>query len=669
MYKIHIVGNPNSGKTTLFNSITKSSEHVGNWHGVTVDKKSKFVKFRDNVYELIDLPGIYSLNAFSMEEQVSVDEVMSSDCNNILYLIDANNFKRSMLLALNLLIHNKNIKILINNYKSFEKNGGSIDLEYLRKILGCEVEIVDAKKVKIKEGFFKFSTPKTAFITTLKNELNYNQELNTYSQTENNANKNIEDKNIHKYKFIQILYKYILKIANNCIKKQNKIYGYSKFDKNLLKLSVFLPLFFITIFFVIYFTFFLVGPIISGIFINLLDLIVQRPIMGILNLATNSQFIIALFKEGMFSACFSVLGFLPQICLMYLFLSMLENSGLITRMAFLLDDFLQKVGLNGKMVYTMLMGFGCSTTATLTAKNMVDKNSQIKASLLTPFMSCSAKLPIYITVALAIFGVNSIWIILGLYLLGVLVAIILAIIFNNTILSSKDAQFVIEFPPLTYPKFFNVWASMKTSCKQFIVKVFGVIFGASVVLWLLNNLNIKFEYIGDCGKSILYSFSSLISWIFKPIGLNNPNIICALLIGLVAKELILSSFAISNKVTNLAMLGTSLVLGSSAVHFNIATGVSFLVFTLLYFPCVSNFGVLLKEIGLKYTLFGVGLQIGIAYLTSYIIYTLLTKGLRCTLIVLVVITIFVICAKIIYKKTKNKKIFCNCINCNNCKNK
>ena len=663
MHKIHIVGNPNSGKTTLFNCITKSSEHVGNWHGVTVDKKSKIITFKSSTYELIDLPGIYSLNAFSLEEQVSIEEINSSDCDNILYLLDANNFKRSMLLALNLLINDKNIKILINNYKSFQKNGGSIDIEYLQKILGCEVEIVDAQKIKVKEDFFKFQTRKTSFIKMLQNQINKNSENNKNNLTDKSSGDN------QKYKNIEILYAYILKIANNCVKKENKIYGYGKFDKKLLKLSVFLPLFILAMFFVIYFTFFLIGPIISDIFLTALNYIIQKPIMAILSRATKSQFVIALFSEGVFGACFSVLGFLPQICLMYLFLSILENSGLITRMAFLLDDFLQKVGLNGKMVYTMLMGFGCSTSATLTAKNMVDKNSQIKASLITPFMSCSAKLPIYTTLALALLGVNSVWLILGLYLLGMVVAIVLAIIFEKTILPTKSTQFVIEFPPLKVPEIFNIWQSMKTSCKQFVVKVFGVIFGASIILWLLNNVNIKFEYVGESGKSILYSFSSIISWMFKPIGLNNPNIICALLIGLVAKELILSSFAISNKVTNLSMLGASLTLVSSAVNFNIASGISFLVFTLLYFPCVSNFGVLLKEVGAKYTLFGVGVQFGLAYITSYIVYSLLAKGLVYTLVGVVVLIVFMLSIKIIYKKIKSKKIFCNCPNCNNCKNK
>ena len=185
MRKVYIVGNPNSGKTTLFNSLTKSSEHTGNWHGVTVEKASKIIKFDSCEYEIVDLPGIYSLNPFSLEEKVSVDEINLSKDDQFLYLVDANNFKRSMLLAINLLMLNKNVKILINNYKKFSKSGCEIDIHYMRRILGCEVEIVDAKKVKITEEFFKFKTEKTAFIRTLINEIN-SQDFDSDS----NENKN-----------------------------------------------------------------------------------------------------------------------------------------------------------------------------------------------------------------------------------------------------------------------------------------------------------------------------------------------------------------------------------------------------------------------------------------------------------------------------------------------
>ena len=654
MDKIYIVGNPNSGKTTLFNSITKSNERVGNWHGVTVDKTSKRIKMGDAEYEIVDLPGIYSLNSFSLEEQVSIDEIASSKDNKILYLMDANNFKRSMLLALDLLTNNKNLKILINNYKGFNKNGGIIDIDYLKKVLGCDIEIVDARHLKPNNEFFDFKTKETAFIKSLKNEIKTEKDTNI---------------NQLKYKKIEILYKYIFKMAKISVKKNDYIYGYGKSDKKFLKTMIYLPTFVIFMLATIYFNFFLIGPILSEVFLNALNIFVKVPVIAIVKGATTSRFVIAFFSEGVFGACFSVLGFLPQICLMNIFLSVLEQSGLISRVAFLFDDVLGKIGLNGKMVYTMLMGFGCSTTATLTAKNMPDKNSQIKAALLTPFMSCSAKLPVYTVIASALFGVKSIWMILGLYLLGVLAGIVLSIVFQKTILHSDNSKFLLEFPPLKRPNIFNIFSSIKTSCFQFIIKVFGVIFCASIILWLLNNINIKFQYVEQSDKSILYSFSSIIAWMFKPIGLNNPNIICSLLVGLVAKELILSSFAISNKVENLSLLGASLVASSSAVNFNIASGVSFLIFMLLYFPCISNFGVLLKGIGVKYTVFGVGLQFILAYAISCFVYSFLTKGLNFVLIALIISLVVLISMKGIYKKIRSKQYCCDCLICNKCKNK
>lgn len=646
MCDIYLVGNPNTGKTTLFNSLTKSEEHVGNWHGVTVSEKCKTISLNDKQYNIYDLPGLYSLNCFSLEEEVSKNLILDND-NKIVYLLDANNFSRNMFLAINLLLINRNIKIVINNYNDFIKRGGQIDIDGLSKVLGCEIEIINAKKIKPTNKFFEFATRKTKFVKSIEQNI---QTLDEYGK-------------------IEVIYKFINILKNKyIIKKVNSIYGFSKFDKRFLKLSFILPLFLMFVLLSIFITFFVIGPIISEFFLNILDVIIAKPVMNIISNSVKSKFIISLFSEGVFGACFSVLGFLPQICLMYLFLSILENSGIISRLAFLLDDLFEKLGLNGKMIYTMLMGFGCSTTATLTANNMPDKNSKIKAGLLTPFMSCSARLPIYTTVAGVLCGINSVWVVFMLYLLGVLVALILAYIFNKTILPSNNTQFVIEFPSLKAPNLSTVFLSMKVSCKQFISKVFGVIFSVSVIIWLLNNVNIKFQYVGVSNKSILYSFSSLISWMFKPIGLNNPNIICALIIGIVAKELILSSFAVSNKITNLSLLSGSLLLTSSAVNFNIATGITFLVFTLLYFPCVSNFGVLLKEIGPKYTMFGVILQLALAYTIAYLTYILLTKGLAYALVIVIAGVIIGVSIYSIYLKIKNKNLTCCfCSNINDCK--
>lgn len=650
MNRILIVGNANSGKTTLFNSITKSNEHVGNWHGVTVDEKSKNIRYMGNEFCIVDLPGIYSLNAFSLEEQISIDNILNTN-DKILYLLDANNFRRGLFLAINLLLKNKNIKILINNYSLFSKNGGRIDVGILAHELGCEVEIIDAKKFKPTGSFFNFQTTPTTPINILQNKLERVEDF--------------EDKDKRELE-IELIYEYIFNLSKNSVKKTNKIYGYEKTDKYLLKNIIFFPLFLFLMFFIIYFTFFLVGPILSDYFLLLIDLVVKKPIMAIIKLGIKSSFVINLFEEGVFGACLAVLSFLPQICLMYLFLSMLENSGVISRMAFLLDDFLERIGLNGKMVYTMLMGFGCSTTATLTTKNMPDKNSKIKASILTPLMSCSAKLPIYTTVALAVCGVRSVWIILGLYLLGILIALLLACVFEKTILSSEKNDFIIEFPSLVFPNLKSVCGAVKDSCKQFVVKVFGIIFSMSVIVWLLTNLNVKLQYVGDSSRSILYSFSSMIAWIFKPLNLANPNIICALLIGLIAKELILSSFAISNKV-GLGELGASLLVVTNPVNFNFNSAVVFLVFTLLYFPCISNFGIMLKQIGTKYTLLSTVLELSLAYCVAWLVNSILTKNISSMLTCVLVAVLVAFAIINLAKKIKNKDLCNDCTNCTRCK--
>ena len=354
------------------------------------------------------------------------------------------------------------------------------------------------------------------------------------------------------------------------------------------------------------------------------------------------------------------------MCLLYIFLSILEDSGVISRMAFMLDDYFSQIGLNGKCVYTLLMGFGCNTSATFTSKNMADKNSHIKTALITPFMSCSAKLPIYTVVATAIFGVKNIWVILGLYLLGIVVALMLAKIYDKTILKSKSDDFLIEFPPLKIPNIKDTLKSSFKTSKQFISKVFGVIFSMSVVIWILSNVGFNFQFC-DTENSILYTISKSIAWIFKPIGLNSPYIICTLIVGLVAKELILSSMLIFNKVSTSSMLMASLVLAQSPINFNVASALSFLVFVLLYSPCVSSIAVLYKEIGKKYATIGILVEFIVAYVISMIVYNVFSGNLINCLISLLFVGIIIFSLLYMCKKFKKKQICTSCVGCDRCK--
>lgn len=633
MQKILIVGNPNTGKSTLFNSMTKSDEHTGNWHGVTVKEKSKIVTFNKEDYEVVDLPGLYSLNAFSFEEEITVKYIFNHPNSNIIYIIDANNIKRNLYLLIQLLNLGVNIKVCINNYEYFQKCGGQIDISSLKKMLNCEVEIINAKKFKLTKSFFKFTKTKN-----INNNLNINE---IYNNVEN--------------------------IYTNSIKyNKNIIYGHSKLDKILLKGYIFIPVFIIFLFLCLFLIFFLIGPVLSDFLSIMLDIFIKSPLSHLLSSLHNSEWVIRIFNEAIFASIITISSFLPQVALLYIFLSILEESGVISRIAFLLDDFFSKIGLNGKCVYTMLMGFGCNTSATFTSKNMADKNSHIKTALLTPYMSCTAKLPIYSVVVSAIFGVQNFWIIAGLYLLGIVVALILAKIYDKTILKSKSDDFLIEFPPLKFPNTKDILKSSIKTTKQFVSKVFGIIFSMSVIIWLLSNVGINFRFV-KTENSLLYLISEKICWLFKPIGLNSPYIICTLIVGLVAKELIVSSMLIFNKVSTASLLIASLPLTGSPIHFTTATAFSFLVFVLLYCPCVSNIAVLYKEVGKKYATIGIILELLIAYVVSLLFYNLIAGDIINCLISLIFISIVIFSIIYVIRRLKTKKTCSSCLNCTKCR--
>lgn len=693
MKKVIIVGNPNTGKTTLFNSLTKSQEHTGNWHGVTVNTFEKKVIFEGEEYLFVDTPGLYSLNTYTLEEKVALEMILQNKDAIFLYVVDINTIRRNLYMAIQMKELGINFNIIINNSDYFEKKGNKLNIAKLQKKLNIKCILADAKKtklnqsiIKIEKNIFEFDYIKNSAVAEITKILENHQ----ISEPLYNAINILENENIlfedltqneiffiknqyHNYfqQFLQGRYSYIDSIITDSVMVgDNYVYGQSKLDKLFLNKYLFLVFFMAMVFLSLYITFFLIGPILTKYFLLLINFAIRMPVLSLVKYLTSSQIVYAFFDEGIFSAGFSILSFLPQICLLYLFLSLLEDSGYLSRIAFMLDDFLYKVGLNGKSVYTMLMGFGCATTATLTAKNMSDKNAQIKTALLTPYMSCSAKLPVYSVIAGAVFGAKSIFVIMGLYLLGIVVAIILAIIFEKTILKSKKDDFLLEFPPMRKPSIKRIAFLAYFNAKQFFVRIFSVIFSVTVIIWILSNFNFTLTYVANGNNSILYSIGKVLSYIFVPLGLNNGNIITALMVGFVAKELILSSIAISNGVSsNYQSLANSVLLTTSAVCFTKASALSFLVFCLLYTPCVSNLAVLNKEIGKKYTTLGVVIQFCLAYVLAFITYRIAVQSISIGdfVLIIVIFAIILYSAKIIIKKIKNKTFFLNCGLCNNCK--
>ena len=350
--------------------------------------------------------------------------------------------------------------------------------------------------------------------------------------------------------------------------------------------------------------------------------------------------------------------------LLYVFLTILEDSGLIARMCFVFDDFLSKLGLNGKSIYIMLLGLGCNTMATTATKNLNGKNLRIKSAILNPYISCMARLPIFVIIASAFFGACAYFVVVGLYLLGLVVALIFAKILNKTILPTEAGELLLEFPPVKNIDLSHVMSSVKTNASDFTKRIFGVVVSVGMIVWILTHTASNFAFTEDITKSVLYLIAGKISFIFAPIGLNSPAIICALVVGIMAKELIVSIFSISNSVATIPELIVSLTVSSSVINFTTASVLSFLVFTLLYSPCMSTIAVIKKDYGSFAMWFCLISSFTIAYMLSFVVYSTMTYEIIHASISLIIVALIMVSIIYLIKKIKTKKcLFCT-KNCN-----
>ena len=659
MKEILLIGNPNTGKTTLFNNLTKSNEHIGNWHGVTVEEKRKKFNAGGEDFELVDLPGIYSLTALSFEEQVAVDYILNGSDKLMINICDLNNLQRNLYLTLGLLELGANILLAINTMGS-KRPFNEVDVYKLKEELGVEVFLFNASSKKdileLKLLIKKMSDkPKKGIMPSyinklenyqefklIKNSLNVKEKdrLNFYTIKilENDQkiiekcgfnNKNSKLNADFIQKIAKIRYEYISCISEKAIKKiQRRAYGESKIDKIILNRFLSIPIFLGIMALIFYLTFFSVGAFFSSILSDFIQNVIGANLVNFIAGVCDIPWVIGLFENGIVAGLGSILSFLPQVVLLFFFLSILEDSGYLARLAFSFEDIFKKLGLSGKSVYTLLMGFGCSATAALTARNMEDKNSKIKTAMLTPYMSCSAKLPIYAVLGGAFFGASNIFIVFSLYLLGVVVAIILSMILEKTALKSKNQSFILEFPPYRMPSFKRVLNIIGDNLKQFIIRIGSVIFAMNIIVWLLGSFSFSFTYVPDTGGvSMLESIGKFLAPIFIPLGFGNWGATSALIAGLVAKEVIVSSIAIFNGIDVNAgsmteQVQSSILNPNSAVYFTPASALSYMVFCLIYMPCIATMSVLNKEIGTKWTVISIIIELVIAYLLSLVVYNL-----------------------------------------------
>jgi ferrous iron transport protein B len=662
MSVIALAGNQNSGKTTLYNKLTGSNQHVGNFPGVTIEKKEGQLKKYKDIF-LVDLPGIYSLSPYTMEEVVTRDFLLKEKPDLILNIVDATNIERNLYLTLQLMELSIPMVIALNMMDEVTASGNSIDVQKLSSHLGIPVipisaskgegisELIDVVIRSIKEN----SSPKkhdfcvgevhkaihsishliadqaedagypTRFASTKLVEGD-GPTFKSLKITENQMHiiehvvKDMEEalKTDREAALADMRYCYIEKICSEAVikKQETKEQQRSeKFDEILTHKYFGIPIFFGIMFFIFWMTFNVIGAPLQ----ELLEILIGRftEIVSNIMIAFDvSNWVYSLVINGIFAGVGSVLSFLPLIVILFFFLSILEDSGYMARVAFLMDKLLRKIGLSGRSFVPMLIGFGCSVPAIMATRTLASERDRKMTIVLTPFMSCSAKLPIYGMITAAFFPDNAAAVMTGLYVMGIVVAILSGLLLKNTIFKGEPVPFVMELPAYRIPSRKNVLIHMWEKAKDFIQKAFTIIFLASIVIWFLQSFNWSFDIVEDSSKSILAFLGSIVSPIFIPLGFNDWRASTALITGLTAKEAVVSTLSVlTGAVTDVQL---------SEVLYTIFTPLSafsFLTFVLLYMPCVAAFAATRRELGsLKYALLTALYQTVTAYMAGAAFY-------------------------------------------------
>jgi ferrous iron transport protein B len=586
MINIALLGNPNVGKTTLFNALTGSNQYVGNWAGVTVEKKEGYL---GKDIKIVDLPGIYAMDTFSNEEKVSKEFIEKGDVDLIVNIIDGSNLERNLYLTSQLTEFNKPILLVVNMIDIAKSKGIHINYDLLSKELGVTIMAISASKG---DG-----------INELKSYLTKKDFSNldlTINKKHNFAEMNEKES-----------YRYIENILNISVEGKKKVEGTvtEHIDKIVLNKFLAYPIFLGLLFLIFKFTFEWVG----GPLQELLDSFVSETFVSWVQvpLANSSAWFQSLILDGIIGGVGSVIVFLPIILALFLGISFLEDSGYMARAAFIMDKLMRKLGLSGKAFIPLIMGFGCSVPGIMSARTLESEKDRKLTSLIIPFMSCNARLPVYGLFTAALFTENESLVIFALYLLGISVAFIIALIFKNTIFKKDEEPFIIELPEYKLPELKSLLIHTWEKGKGFLKKAGTLIFSISVLVWFLSNFN--FGGMTDIESSFLSSIGRFISPIFAPLGFASWQNSVALLAGLMAKEVVVST---------LGVLYTGDLVNQIAANFTTITGISFLVFTLLYTPCVSVVATMKKEFNTKFALFSVVYQFAVAWIVSFLVYNI-----------------------------------------------
>ena len=661
--KLALAGNQNCGKTTLFNQLTGSNQHVGNFPGVTVDRKDGIIRGHEDV-TVVDLPGIYSLSPYTAEEIVTRDYLLKEKPDGIINIVDATNIERNLYLTMQLMELGIPMVLALNMMDEVRQNGGSVNVSKLSQELGIPVvpitasknegvsELIDVvlrtaqqrqkpKRLDFCQGavhraihsvshmiedhaaaigvpsrfaatkLLEGDEPMMAQLSLSPNERELIQHSVEEMEEECGMDRNAALADM-RYTFLDGLCAGTVVRPHESKEHQRSV----RIDRLLTHKFLAIPIFLGIMLLIFWLTFGLVGSFLSDLLSLGIDWVTDLADRGLTAYGINPV-VHSLIIDGVFAGIGSVLSFLPIIVTLFFFLSLLEDSGYMARVAFVMDKLLRKIGLSGRSFVPMLIGFGCTVPAVMATRTLSSDRDRKMTILLTPFISCSAKLPIYGVFTAAFFPEYGALVMIGLYILGILLGIFSGLILGRTAFKGNPVPFVMELPAYRLPAPKSVVRLVWDKAKDFITRAFTVIFLATIIIWVLQTFDSRINVVSDSSQSLLAQIGRLIAPLFAPLGFGSWQMSTALLTGFTAKEAVVSTLAVLTG-SSMATLPQTL---SGALP--LPAALAFLVFTLLYTPCVAAIAAVKREMGgAKSALFVVFYQTAVAWVAAFLVYRL-----------------------------------------------
>ena len=661
-----LAGNQNCGKTTLFNCLTGSNQHVGNFPGVTVDRKDGQIRNHPEA-TVTDLPGIYSLSPYTGEEVVSRQFILDSQPDAVIDIIDATNIERNLYLTLQLMELDRPMVIALNMMDEVTANGGTIDVNLLERELGVPVVPISAAKnegigelvehamhiarygerpgridfcssaadspdggalhrcihgiANLIEDHAKAAAIPLRFAATklVEGDALVIKALNL-DQNELDAIEHIicqmeeESGNDRLCALADMRFTFIEDVCATCVVKPHESREHKRsvaIDRVLTGRFTAIPMFILIMGLVFWLTFGVIGTALQGLLEQLVSMVIGAADASLTAFGTNPV-VRSLVVDGVLTGVGSVLSFLPIIVVLFLLLSILEDSGYMARVAFVMDKILRRFGLSGRSFVPMLVGFGCSVPAIMSTRTLPSDHDRKMTVMLTPFMSCSAKLPVYGLLCAAFFPQATVPAMVSLYILGILVGMIVATILNHTTFKGEPVPFIMELPNYRMPSAKTTLLLAWDKAKGFITKAFTIIFTASVVIWFLQTFDIRFNMVTDQSQSMLAGLGGLLAPVFAPLGFGDWRTSTALVCGLIAKESVISTLTV--------LLGSTSTAALSGM-FTAPIAYVFLVFVLLYPPCVAAISTVRSELGGRYAAAVFALQVTVAWIVAFVVHT------------------------------------------------